>query len=97
MRECYLVFRAYLLSDNNFTNAIELIPVFVERVHVPIQWLGLQVGPTGDGHIQGFGGEGGIFVEQIAGVIVRLVGKKRADESIEICFDHQNPNSKMMR
>jgi hypothetical protein len=28
--------------DNNFTNTIELVPV-----HVPIQWLGLQVGPTG--------------------------------------------------
>jgi hypothetical protein len=52
---------ADLLLDDNFTNIIELIPVFVERVHVPIQWL--ELGPTGDGHIQGFGG---IFVEQIA-------------------------------
>jgi hypothetical protein len=85
------------VSDDNFTNIIELVPVFVERVHVPIQWLGLQVGPTGDGHIQGFGGEEGVFVEQIAGVIVRLVGKKSAAESIEISFHHQNVNSKMTR
>lgn len=37
MRECDLVFRVYLLSDDNFADIIELVPVFVERIHVLVQ------------------------------------------------------------
>jgi hypothetical protein len=65
MRECDFVFRAYLLSDDNFTNNSELVPVFVERLHISVQWFELGPRCTGDGHIQGFGGEEGVFVEQI--------------------------------
>ena len=55
MWECDLVFRAYLLSDDNLTDIIELVPVFVERIHVPVQRF--ELGPTRYGHVQGFGGE----------------------------------------
>jgi len=41
----------------------------------------VELGPAGDGHIQCFDGEEGVFVEQIAGVFVRLIGKKGAAES----------------
>ena len=82
MRECNLVFCPYLLSDDKFTYIIELVPVFVERVHAPIQWL--ELGPTADG-------EEGIFVGQIASIIVMLVGKKNTAESIKIGSDHRNP------
>jgi len=37
-------------------------------------------------HIQSFGGEEGIFVKQIAGIIVRPVGNKSAAESIELAM-----------
>ena len=45
MWKCDFVFHADLLSDNDLAYIIELIPVFIKRVHVPIQRL--ELGPPG--------------------------------------------------
>jgi len=78
VRECDFVLGTDLLADDDFAN----IPVFVERVHVPIQRL--ELWPTEDSHVQCFGSKEGVFVEQVAGIAVRLIGKEGATELVEI-------------
>jgi hypothetical protein len=78
MREGDFVFRSDLLPDNDFSNIVEVVPVFIECVSMSL-YKGSNFGPPGMA-----GGEECIFVEQITGITVGLIGKKCATESIEI-------------
>jgi len=55
VREGDLILSTNLLMNDDFINVIELVPVFVVRVHVPIQ--GFEFRSSRDGHVERFCGE----------------------------------------
>jgi len=40
-REGDLVLGTDLLMNNNFIDIVELVPIFIERIHITVQWLKL--------------------------------------------------------
>ena len=85
MWERDFVLGANLLRDDDFADIIELIPIFVKCVHIPVKRL--ELGPAWNGHIQSFCSEEGILIEEVTCIAVRLVGEESAADSIEIDHD----------
>lgn len=63
VRERHPVLRADLMSDNNFIDVIELVPILLVPVHVSEQRL--KLGAPRHGHVEGLGCEERLFVEQV--------------------------------
>ena len=85
MRELDFVLGADLLTDDDFADIIELVPIFVKCVHIHVKRL--KLGPARNGHIQSFRSEEGILIEEVTCIAVRLVGEESAAELIEIGHD----------
>lgn len=55
MWKCYLVLCSDWLADDDLTDVIELIPIFILVIHITEKRL--EFGATRNGHIQSFGCE----------------------------------------
>ena len=71
MGESDLVLRSYLVSDDYLVDVVELIPVFVLVVQIPVQRL--KLGSTGNRHVECLRSEEAPLVEQVEVVFVDQV------------------------
>ena len=85
MREHDFILGADLLTDGDFADIIEFVPIFIKYVHIPVKRLGLM--PAWNGHVQCFHSEECIFVEEVTVIVVRLVGEESVAKLIEIGHD----------
>ena len=80
MWRCHLVLCTDLLVNDDLVDIVELIPVPVRSIHIPVQRLDLQT--TQNGHVERFSDDKRLLVEGMTTVPIRLVGKKSAAKAV---------------
>lgn len=79
--KCNSIFGTNWLTNNDFVDVVELIPIVVANIVVFDQWLKFR--STGNGHIQCFGGEETLWIEQIEKVAVDQIREQLIGQTIE--------------
>ena len=69
------------LPDDDLVDVVELVPIFIGRVHVLDERLKFRTARYG--HVQRFGGEERFEIEQVEVVVVQEVGEQLIGQSIE--------------
>lgn len=91
MGECDFVFGSDLLSDDDLVDVVEFVPIFIKCFHISIPECSvstlpnkerrvpdsqrLEFGTTWDSQVESFGREERLLVEEIARIVVRVVGQ----------------------
>lgn len=68
VREGYFVLSSDGMSEDNFADVVELVPVLIEVTQVPIK--GLELGSSWDSNVEGFAREEGLQVKEVVIVFV---------------------------
>jgi hypothetical protein len=68
VREGNSILSSDCLTDNNLIDVVELIPIFITKTQISVQWLKLRA--TGDSHVQGLGGVERFEFEEVEVVLV---------------------------
>ena len=71
MRECDFVLGSYLLSDDNFVDVVEFVPIFVFFIDISEERLKFRT--SRNSHIKGFSGVKGLKVKKIEIVFIYKV------------------------
>mmetsp|Transcript_8730 Transcript_8730/g.18588 ORF Transcript_8730/g.18588 Transcript_8730/m.18588 type:complete len:335 (-) Transcript_8730:298-1302(-) len=87
VREGHLVLCADGAADDELVDVVELIPVLVAGVHVPEQ--GLELGPSGDAHVEGLGCDEGLRLKQVEVVAVCKVAHQLTCQPVQGGHDGQ--------
>jgi len=70
------------VPHDDLVDIVEFIPVFVEIAEIPVE--GLELGASGNGDVEGFGGEERLEVEQVVVVFIDDIGEHLIGESVQI-------------
>mmetsp|Transcript_39887 Transcript_39887/g.113149 ORF Transcript_39887/g.113149 Transcript_39887/m.113149 type:complete len:527 (-) Transcript_39887:833-2413(-) len=81
VRERHLVLSADGRPNDEFVDVIEFVPVFVTRIHVAEQWL--ELGATGDAHVEALGGDERFVLKQVEVVSVHEVAEELASQTVQ--------------
>ena len=71
-----------LLVDDNLVDIIQLVPILVGRVCIPVKRFGF--GVTEDRRVECFHREGRVLVKEVGSVDVSMVREEGAAKSIEV-------------
>mmetsp|Transcript_20098 Transcript_20098/g.58313 ORF Transcript_20098/g.58313 Transcript_20098/m.58313 type:complete len:589 (-) Transcript_20098:72-1838(-) len=75
------VLRAELLTHDDLVNVVELVPVLVLVVHVPVKRL--ELGAAGDGHVKGLRGVEGLLLEEVEVVPVHEIREQLVGQPVQ--------------
>ncbi|RUP50905.1 hypothetical protein BC936DRAFT_137165 [Jimgerdemannia flammicorona] len=75
------------LANDDLVDVVELVPVLVGCVHVAVERL--ELGPAGNGHVEGLSGEEGVEVKEVKVVLVAQVREQLVREAVERAHHRQ--------
>ena len=87
MWEGDLILRSDLLSDDQFINIVELIPILIFLIDISKQRLEFRT--ARNGHVQSLRGVKTLLVEQMEVVLVAEVAEQLPGQSVQIAHDVQ--------
>lgn len=85
--KCNSVLGSHWLSDDDLVNVIEFIPIVIARVVIFNQ--GLKLRTAGNRHVESFGCEETLRVEQVEEVFVDKIGEQLISQTIKSCHLRQ--------
>lgn len=82
MGKGYFVLCSDGVSHDDLVDIVEFIPILIEIAEISVERL--ELGASGNGHVEGFGGEERFEVEQVVVIFIDNVGEHLIGESVQI-------------